>query len=71
MTLMVASEWERLLASHPDDTYSAYLVRGLSVSVLAMVPVGTSPTVKEKEVKEKDVVGQQAHQEARNRRKAL
>ena len=29
MTPMVASEWERLLASHPDDAYSAYLVRGL------------------------------------------
>ena len=29
MTPMVASEWERLLDSHPDDAYSAYLVRGL------------------------------------------
>ena len=29
MTPMVASKWERLLASHPDDAYSAYLMRGL------------------------------------------
>ena len=25
----MVSEWERLLVSHPDDAYSAYLVRGL------------------------------------------
>ena len=29
MTPMVASEGERLLTSHPDDAYRAYLVRGL------------------------------------------